>query len=149
LAALDRLDSRVRQVLVVDDEPDALQLFSRMLAESGRGYKVQRAENARQALQMAAYDWPDVILLDLVMPEMDGFAFLAARREDPALRDIPIILISARDPQGQPIISKGLTVTCRRGLSMQDVLSCIEALTSVLSRTGPRPDPKPTAALPG
>ncbi len=149
LAALDRLNGPVKQVLVVDDEPDALQLFGRMLTESDRGYKVQRAENAREALQMAAYDPPDVILLDLVMPEMDGFAFLAVQREDPALREVPVILISARDPQGQPIISKGLAVTCRRGLSVQDVLSCIEALTPILSRTSPRSDPKPTTALPG
>lgn len=148
LTALDRLGGDVRQVLLVDDEPDALHLFSRMLTESGRGYVVQRAESARQALQMALYQRPDVILLDLVMGEMgemDGFGFLAACRRQPELQDVPIILISARDPQGQPIVSRGLAVTCRHGLSVQEALASIEALTAIVSGAGPPDVPALTA----
>ncbi|MCS7015625.1 MAG: ATP-binding protein [Gemmatales bacterium] len=144
LTALDRLGSHVKHVLLIDDEADALHLFSRMLTESGRDYIVHRAESARQALQMAIYERPDVILLDLVMGEMDGFGFLAACRESAVLRDIPIILISARDPQGQPIVSKGLAVTCQHGLSVQEVLACIEALTAILAKSASQVAPKLT-----
>ena len=149
LDALDRLGRHVRHVLLIDDEPDALHLFSRMLTESGRGYIVHRAENARQGLQMALYHRPDAILLDLVMGEMDGFGFLAACRKQAALQDIPIVLISARDPQGQPIVSRGLAVTCRHGLSVHEVLASVESLTAILSRTGPPDVPALTAGSPG
>jgi CheY-like chemotaxis protein len=132
LAALDGVGP-VRKVLIVDDEPDALQLFSRMLAESERGYQVLRASNGRQALQRVEHERPDVILLDLVMPDMDGFQVLARKRTDPLLKDIPIILISARDPQGQPIVSSGIAATLPRGLSVQQLLAAIRALMTILS----------------
>jgi len=136
LGALDRLPHEVRTVLVVDDEPDALQLFGRMLTTGDRDYRVLRADNSRQALEILRQERPDVILLDLVMPEMDGSQFLAVKSQEPAWRDIPVILISARDPLGQPIVSNALAVSCRDGLSAERLLSCIEALTAILSRSG-------------
>jgi signal transduction histidine kinase/CheY-like chemotaxis protein len=149
LAALRRVDGKVNKVLVVDDEPDALQLFGRMLTEAGQGYRVLRAGSARQALQILRHERPDVILLDLLMPEMDGFQFLAAKEEDPALKEIPVILISARDPLGQPIVSSGLAVTCRSGLSVQQLLSSIEALIATLARMPLAADPARPATAPG
>jgi signal transduction histidine kinase/CheY-like chemotaxis protein len=160
LATLDAIGRPIRKVLIVDDEPDALQLFGRMLGEAGRGYRVSRASNGRQALQLMEHDRPDVILLDLVMPEMDGFQLLSRKRTDPAYADIPVILISARDPQGQPIISSGIAATSARGLSVQQLLAAIQALTAVLARSdlpvapernpapAPAADPAPRAELP-
>jgi signal transduction histidine kinase/CheY-like chemotaxis protein len=146
LSALERLDRRISSVLVVDDEPDALQLFARMLAEGGRDYRVLRASSGRQALQLIQHQRPDVILLDLVMPEMDGYAFLAAQQADSVLRDIPVVLISARDPTGQPIVSQELTVRRGRGLSAQEIIASIEAMTAILARTKLSADPEPPAA---
>jgi hypothetical protein len=57
-------------------------------------------------------------------------------RQDPALREIPTILISARDPLGQPITSNAVAATARGGLSTRELLSSIEALCAILSRTG-------------
>jgi signal transduction histidine kinase/AmiR/NasT family two-component response regulator len=135
LGALARQKHKVHSVLVVDDEPDALQLFARMLAEGQPNCRVLRASNGRQALQICRHDPPDVILLDLVMPEMDGFEFLAAKGNDPALQSIPTILISARDPSDQPIVSRALSVRRAGGLSVQDLVAAIEALTAILGRT--------------
>ena len=98
LAALDRLGSEVNTILVVDDEPDALRLFRRMLASAGRNYRVLRASSAKQARQIMRDTRPDVVLTDLVMPETDGYRLIAEMRADPARRDIPIVVISARDP---------------------------------------------------
>jgi signal transduction histidine kinase/CheY-like chemotaxis protein len=147
-AELDRLDP-VKTVLVVDDEPDALQLFGRMLEAAGRDYRVLRASNGREALDLLRWQRPDVILCDLVMPEMDGYQLLGAINQDSALRDIPVILISARDPLGQPIVSNALAVTVRDGLSVQQVLLCIKALSAILSRGGQAGDPTPPAASAG
>jgi len=149
LGALDRLERPVGTVLVVDDEPDVLRLFGRMLTEAGRGYRVVRASDGRQALEILRHERVDLVLLDLVMPEMDGFQLLALKAQDPALSDIPVILISARDPLGQPIVSHALAVTCRNGLNSQELLACIESLTAILSKTSPRGDPALTGMPPG
>jgi signal transduction histidine kinase/CheY-like chemotaxis protein len=148
LEALDRLDGKIRKVLIVDDEPEALRLFSRMLTEGGRRYRVLRASGIVQALQILEHERPDVILFDLVMPDGDGFQFLSLRENSPSLREIPVILISARDPSGQPIISNGLVVTCANGMSSQQVLSTIEALITTLSRVSLSADLVPTAKSP-
>lgn len=145
-SCLDRLQTPVNKILLVDDEPDALQLFGRMLSKAGRGYQVIRASNGAQALEILRQEQPDVLLLDLVMPEMDGFQLLTVKSKDPALRHIPVILISARDPLGQPILSSGLAVTCRRGMSAREVLACIDALSRILSYASSPADRALTAA---
>jgi len=149
LETLDRLQLRGRTALIVDDEPDAQRLFRRMLTSSGRGYRVLRATEGRHALNILRTQRPDVVLLDLAMPDMDGFQLLAAKSADPALHDIPVVVISARDPAGQPIVSNALAVTRRGGLSMAQLLRCIEAISEVLSIEGPTGGRGPSAALPG
>ncbi len=164
LEALDRLDAAHKAVaheavvheavggktvLIVDDEPEALRLFRRMLNSSGRNYRVLRARDGQKALHMLRQHRPDVILLDLVMPNMDGFELLEAKRHDPALRDIPTIVISARDPAGQPIVSNALTVTRENGLSAHHLVTCIKTLSELLSPAGLAVDPTPTAVHTG
>jgi signal transduction histidine kinase/CheY-like chemotaxis protein len=147
LSALAGLGRKVETVLLVDDEPDALQLFWRMLSSAGRGYRVLRAYDGRQALEIMQSQRPDAILLDLVMPEMDGFRFLSLKNQQLDWADIPTILISAQDPLGQPIVSKSLAVTCAGGLSVRRLLDCIKALNAILSR--PLDGSAYQAALPG
>ena len=143
LTALERLQLRGRRLLVVDDEPEAVRLFWRMLDSAECGYRVLTAADGRQALEILRTQRPDAVLLDLVMPELDGFQLLAAKSADPALRDIPVIVISARDPAGQPVVTNGLAVTRGGGLSASQILACTEALTHLLS-TSPLPgDPEP------
>ena len=149
LGALDRLGLEAGTVLIVDDEPDALQLFGRMLASSGRGHRVLLARDGREALNILHECRPDVILLDLVMPNMDGFQLLEMRSQDPALRDIPVVLISARDLTGQPIVSSALAVTQGGGLSVRQLLTSIEAISQVLSIAGQAGGPMPTGAPSG
>lgn len=134
LSALDQLGVESGTVLVVDDEPDALQLFGRMLASSERAYRVLLARDGQEALAIlhdchAEGNDPDVVLLDLVMPNLDGFQLLAMREQDPAFVDIPIVVISARDPAGQPIVSSALAVMRGGGLSIPQVLTSIEFVT--------------------
>jgi putative two-component system response regulator len=80
-------------ILVVDDTPANLTLLSRMLGE--RGYRVRPVPSGALALKAAASNPPDLVLLDISMPEMDGFEVCRLMKEDPRLRDVPIIFISA------------------------------------------------------
>ena len=137
LEALDRLCPHAKTVLIVDDEPDAQRLFRRMLVSTGRGYHVLRAMDGRHALNILREKRPDVMLVDLVMPEMDGFKLLAAKSADPELRNIPALVTSARDPAGQPIVTSAVAITQQGGLSVQQLLDSIEALTRLLSPEKP------------
>jgi signal transduction histidine kinase/CheY-like chemotaxis protein len=141
LSALESLELEGKNVLIVDDEPDALRLFRRILIGSGDGYRIITASNGRQALDILSQQRADVILLDLVMPRMDGFRFLEEKSHIPELRDVPVIVISARDPAGEPIVSNALAVTRAGGLSISQLLACIEAVSEVLSPPGQVGDP--------
>lgn len=135
LSALDKVAAvrPLQSVLLVEDEPDAQKLFVRMLTSSGRGYRVARAGNGAQALRILERQPVDLILLDLVMPEMDGYQFLRARAEDPKLQAIPIILISAKDTRGHPIVSSFVAGTRSGGISVQQLIDSVQALGALLS----------------
>jgi CheY-like chemotaxis protein len=133
LGALDRLGITQGTVLVVDDEPDGLQLFGRMLASCRHSYRVLQARDGEEAMSIMAEIHPDVILLDLVMPNLNGFQMLSALRESPALCHIPVIITSARDPIGQPIMSNSLAIMQEGGISTRQLLACIRAVTQILS----------------
>jgi putative two-component system response regulator len=81
-------------VLVVDDNPTNLQALVYLLKD--RGYRARPVRSGELALQAAKSEPPDLILLDINMPEMDGYAVCRALKKDPALRDIPVIFLSAR-----------------------------------------------------
>lgn len=137
LAAIERLGRPVRTLLLVEDDPDAMQLYRRILSSSERGYVVFRASNGLQALDVLQKQKVDLILMDLMMPEMDGFQFLAIRHKNPALADIPVILLSALDPQGQPPVCQTLAVSLHGGISGKKLVSCIAELVKVLSPIRP------------
>ncbi len=84
----------IPNILVVDDTPANLTLLVGMLKD--RGYRVRPVPSGALALQAAAAEPPDLILLDISMPEMDGFEVCAKLKEDPRLRDIPVLFLTAR-----------------------------------------------------
>jgi len=83
------------KILVVDDGAENRDVLRRRLERSG--YAVETAEQGRRALELLAQRRFDLVLLDVLMPELDGFAVLEAIKGDPKLRDIPVIMISALD----------------------------------------------------
>jgi CheY-like chemotaxis protein len=84
-----------KRVLVVDDEPDIREV-ARMSLEMVAGWDVLTAASGREALTCAAAEHPDAILLDVMMPDLDGPATFRKLRGDPATRDIPVILLTAK-----------------------------------------------------
>ena len=95
LLAKYRSDKADQRVLLVEDHEATRQFLRRMLI--GEGCQVTEAENGRVALERLAEIRPDLILLDLIMPEMDGFEFLAELRKTPASREIPVVVVTAAD----------------------------------------------------
>ncbi|MFO1380382.1 MAG: two-component system response regulator [Chitinivorax sp.] len=83
-------------VLIVDDVPENLAMLGELLRDAH--YQVRVANSGRAALRFAAQQpRPDLILLDVMMPEMDGYQVLLALRDDPATRDIPVVFLTALD----------------------------------------------------
>jgi signal transduction histidine kinase len=95
--------SKTDHILVVDDSPDNLFLVQTILEEEG--YEISLAEDGRVALEQIEISAPDLILLDVMMPEMDGFEVTKRIRENRNLPFMPILLITAFD---QPSVVKGL-----------------------------------------
>ncbi len=94
-----RAPARQARVLLVEDDGTQRERLHGWLA--GEQWIVQEAANGRDALALLKDSKPDVILLDLMMPEMDGFAVVAALQKEPRWRDIPVIVITARDLDAQ------------------------------------------------
>jgi CheY-like chemotaxis protein len=84
-----------RSALVVEDDNSNRELLVRLLRKEG--CIVAEATNGRLALERALAAPPDLVLLDLMMPVMDGFSFLREMRQNPALRDTPVIVLTAKD----------------------------------------------------
>ena len=124
-------------ILIVDDEPDVLHLYGRILISSGRNYRVLVARDGQEALHILDEHRPDLILLDLVMKGLDGIQLLEIRKQDARLQAIPVVVITARDPAGQPIVSNLLAITQGGGLSARRLLASIEALSQILTAAPP------------
>ncbi|MEK6410764.1 MAG: response regulator [Acidobacteriota bacterium] len=96
IAVLERAKSpSQKRVLVVDDDPDALELVVAMIEDSG--YETQTATTGREALDAIERHRPDAIILDLMLPEIDGFEVVHRLSLNPDWRTIPVILLTARD----------------------------------------------------
>jgi signal transduction histidine kinase/CheY-like chemotaxis protein len=87
-----RTAERTPRILVVDDDPNIRELLMQEFTESG--YQVDVAGNGREALQVVRRDRPDLIVLDVMMPEMNGFDVAAVLKNDPQTMDIPIVILS-------------------------------------------------------
>jgi signal transduction histidine kinase/DNA-binding response OmpR family regulator/HAMP domain-containing protein len=98
VAALDRLDRTPgpHEILVVDDHAEDRELLRRII-ESQEGYEVIEAAGGREAIALVKDLRPRIIILDLMMPEIDGFAVLESVKSDKATRSIPIIVVTAKN----------------------------------------------------
>ncbi len=87
--------NRMPQIMVVDDDPDTVSILARHLQREG--FAAIEAISGSECLRIVHEYHVDVILLDLMMPEMDGFQVCRALKQDPETADIPVIMITARD----------------------------------------------------
>jgi len=130
--AIQAIGKPVRRVLAVDDDHDALDLLTRMLYACDNELKVTGASNGEQALNELRRESFDLVLLDILMPDMDGWQVLAAKNQNEVTRDIPVIVISGQDPRTQPLASEVLLVAMGDRLPVSKILRCSREIPALL-----------------
>jgi len=95
------LDSLVKRILIIEDEPDIRELVAMNLLTAG--LETLEAENGREGLELALKELPDLVILDLMMPEMDGHTVLQKIQEDEKARQIPVIMLTAKAQPGDRV----------------------------------------------
>ena len=89
-------------ILIVDDQPELAGMMADLLANAG--YATRTAADGREALAEVQADPPDLLLLDVQMPELDGFEVATMLKSDPATATIPIIMVSAHEGRGARLV---------------------------------------------
>lgn len=133
LQTVRRYDA-AHDILVVDDDRGFCRLVERMLQASAGDYTVRRAYDGESGLAALREQPPDLLLLDLIMPDVDGFTILAAMREDARLAGIPVIVLTATSLAEDALSQCRGEIVIRRpeGLRPVEVLRCLEAVVGVL-----------------
>jgi CheY-like chemotaxis protein len=120
-------------VLLVDDEPDAVRLLERILTSLPRPYRLLKAYGGEQALRTMQHEVPDLVLLDLMMPDLSGEQVLARMHEDRRLASIPVVIVSARDSvEGEAWVSTPICVHTRSPMTITEGTHCLRALLDCL-----------------
>lgn len=112
-------------ILVVDDDADIREALVDVLSD--HGYRASAVSNGREALETLRRSslLPNLILLDLMMPVMDGTQFRREQLQDPALRDVPVIVISAGNDLDQHAGTVGVADTMRKPIDLERLLATI------------------------
>ena len=116
--------TRPSTVLVVDDDPDILEALSEIL--EAEGFEIRRARNGKEALDRLEPDAPQLILLDLMMPVMDGWEFAQRMRQrPPEIARIPIIVLSADRNVGSKAADLGAVGHLAKPFELNDLLELV------------------------
>jgi signal transduction histidine kinase len=135
-------------ILCVEDNVEVARLMRRQLSSAGLGYRILEASHGAGAIEMIQTRHPDMVLLDLGLPDQDGYEILRRKNADPLLQPIPVAVISARDPLGGPVVTSRLRVELVGGLSLRDITECTTAITGALLPKRRSTDPGPPEKLP-
>jgi CheY-like chemotaxis protein len=139
VVSLDRLnaDGSIREVLVIDDDTDHLNLMAKILNDQGK-YKPTLAQGGKAGWEMIRTQTPHAVILDLFMPDMDGFKLLESMRANEKFREIPVIVVSGGDlttDQQKQLSDFGQRLISKSSLSEKDLIESIErALRRVKAR---------------
>ena len=126
-------ETQVETILVVDD--DSLVRESISLFLDAKGYSVLEAENGQEALEVlkTAPRFPCLVMLDLLMPILDGQQFLTQRGQDPVLRDIPVIVVSGNDKSDLPL--EGVAAYLKKPINPDHLIEIIDRHRFRVART--------------
>jgi len=126
----------MKKILIVDDEEDILHFLELVLRE--KGYEVVTASGGHEALTRAQIERPDLVLLDIMMPEMDGWEVLKLLRVDDETAAIPVAMLSARTEARDRVqgLQEGAIDYICKPFSLQELLGKIEAIFTQLEEKG-------------
>jgi YesN/AraC family two-component response regulator len=119
-----------KTILIVDDEPSILEMHARIVQTWSPVCGVWKARNGREALDMIRMQRPDLVLLDLMMPELDGFGVLEVLQSEANTRDIPVIVLTGQvlTQADMARLNRGVTNVLKKGLfSIEETLTHVEA----------------------
>ena len=136
-ALLSQRPRAIRSVLIVDDDPDCRDLLRRLVEEQGSVARC--AENGRTAIELLESHTPDLILLDLMMPEVDGFSLLDAIKADARWHAIPVIVVTARElspAERERIAGQARQLLSKGALGRGDLLQALRQLAHTRSEAG-------------
>jgi signal transduction histidine kinase/CheY-like chemotaxis protein len=134
---LQRLEPAPRTVLVVDDDADARRLFTRMLTAERPNLRVITAGTGNEAIEQMRAVVPDLVLLDIMLPDIDGWQVLQTKMADPVICAIPTYLLSAQDPNQEPLSTKVISLRMGEPLPFRALLRCVEVLPALLREGTP------------
>ncbi|MBI1878338.1 MAG: response regulator [Chloroflexi bacterium] len=126
VALLNRLEMKIRRILVIDDDPRMANLLTRLLETDTAEYEIIRANNGQEGLSKMREQLADLALMDLTMPEIDGYSLLAQMQQDPYLCRIPVAVITAHtcSPEEERRLGgKSLFVANQAGFTNKEVLN--------------------------
>jgi YesN/AraC family two-component response regulator len=130
MAGVSQPEVEKRTILVVDDEPATLEMYARMLRVQPASFNTLKARDGRQALDVLKQNRVDLVLLDLRMPELDGFGVLEAMRQSAATKDIPVIVLTAQvlTESDMTRLNRGVASVLEKGLfSIDEMLQHVDA----------------------
>ena len=136
LSALESLPREPEKVLVVDDEAHMVRLFGRMLRVLKPHLQVLEAFGGREALEVVRAERPDLVLLDLFMPDGNGYDVITALRADPDLENVQVIVVTVRGVAEQEVRPLGNEIRCGRGVgfSLTETISVLQTLLPAVTR---------------
>jgi len=132
-------------ILVVDDDPEAREFYQRILRETLPGHTMQLAENGAEALALMEQTVPNLVVLDLIMPEVDGFTVLERMRANHLTRHVPVLVVSGRGltlQDVQRLDYARVTFQSKGLLTPEEAIATVQA-----ALTGQTPLPQPTSKL--
>lgn len=146
---LRRFGEDVDRVLVIDDDADFVRLLNRMLDSAIRRYQVVSAYSGQEGLTMMQRRRPDLVLLDLVLPDMHGSQVVERIQSTPAWQDIPIVVVSAQDEMdGQEALPGDITLAKMEGLMPAEVVRWIQQLVDTTVTSLPVPSASRAVPVP-
>ncbi|MEB3252301.1 MAG: response regulator transcription factor [Cyanobacteriota bacterium] len=123
-----------KQLLLIDDDPNLILLVKDYL--EFRGYEVKTAGNGREALEVLEDNLPDMIICDVMMPEMDGYAFVKQVRENPSTEWVPILFLSAKGQSQDRVrgLNTGADVYMVKPFEPEELVAQVESSLKQASR---------------
>lgn len=124
----------VKRLLIVEDDPDMVQMLRRILSTHPGIETYLEAQNGIAALQMMAAARPDIVLLDITLPEMNGYQVLSKMAEDPQLADIPVIIVSGTaDDYMTEALEGAITFSRPGGFKFNEIIQSLNATLATLT----------------
>ena len=148
-AALEQLDELVTTIVIIDDNPDDTRLIRRLL-QRYKHYRVFEAHNGRDGIDLVRQRKPDLVMLDLTLPEMDGFSILEELKSDERTNEIPVMIVSGRDlsPDQEVFLNGNVQSVWQKGnFSSNDFINHIVNVLGEDEFQAPDPDSKPVLNL--